>query len=204
MWFFITDNNKSRWIGLLPLKPGFFIIMILKEMPEAELESRLIEYFGKWFGVYFQVRSMCGKYRIDLLLYHQSDIYKCYPIGLEVKKGDIKRGTDIGKWCLQAQSYTKAMFDEKTPFVFTAPQITGWYISEGKLVSQHPIDEPGSFSQQNNVNSFLYKSFSIGEMQKYYTTWPKRKDQFRLVMNTYLIWSSEKPSFLNVTNLERL
>lgn len=173
-------------------------------MPEVELEDRIVNFFGRWFDVYFQVRSMCGKHRIDILMYHQTDSGKEYPIGIEIKKGDIKRGTDIGKWCLQAKSYSSALFDEKKPHVFTAPQITGWYLNEGKLVSQHPVDERGSFSQQNNVNSFLYRSFGIGEMQKYFTTWPTRRDHFRLVINTYLVWSSENPFILQTDILDKL
>jgi hypothetical protein len=178
--------------------------MDLQNTPEIILEDRLVNYFGKWFDVYFQVRSLCGRYRIDLIMYHHSDRSRQYPIGIEIKKGDIKRGADIGKWCLQAKSYANALFDGRKATVFTAPQISGWYLEEGKFVSKHDVEEKGSHPEQNNVNSFLYKSFGIGEMQKYKTTWPTTKDQFRLVINTLRVWTSEEPFVLNTINLDKI
>lgn len=178
--------------------------MEIGDLSEAHLEDRLVNYFGKWFDVYFQERSLCGNHRIDILMFHNSDNSRNYPIGIEIKKGDIKRGTDIGKWCVQAQSYTKALFFEKKPFIFIAPQITGWYLDEGKMVSKHCVEDGGAAARQNNVNSFLYKSFSIGELQKYKTTWPVNKNRFRLVMNTLQVWTSEDPYFLNTETLNKL
>lgn len=173
-------------------------------MPEIILEDRLVNYFGKWFDVYFQVRSLCGKHRIDLLLFHNSDKSQQYPIGIEVKKGDIKRGTDIGKWCVQAKSYSSALFFEKKATIFTAPQISGWYLDEGKFVKKHPVETAGALGCQNNVNSFLYRSFGIGEMQKYTKNWPVKKEHFRLVINTFEIWSSETPYILLTDILDKL
>lgn len=171
---------------------------------EAELQGKLVTWFGRWFDVFFEVRSQCGKFRIDLLMYHQSDTERKYPIGIEIKKVEIKRGTDIGKWCEQASNYTRAVFDDRKCHIFTAPQISGWYIDEGSKMAKHPVEREGMAGCHNNVNSFLYRSFGFGELQKFISHWPKKKDHFRLVINTLQVWSSKDPYFLNTPILDKL
>lgn len=173
-------------------------------MGESELQDRLVTWFAKWFDVYFEERSLCGKFRIDLLLYHKSDLDRRYPIGIELKKSQIKRGTDIGAWCAQAHSYTKAMFDEKIAHVFIAPQISGYYMEEGSKMAKHNVFAQGYLGAQHNVNSFLYRSFKIGELQKFKAVWPAPKDQLRLVMNCREIWSSQYPHTFHTEILDNL
>ena len=78
-------------------------------MTEQEIEDGIVEYFSKWFDVHFQVKSLSGKSRIDVIMYHNSDIAREYPIGIEIKKTQKKRGTMIGDWCVQARRYTNEL-----------------------------------------------------------------------------------------------
>lgn len=178
--------------------------MHINEYSEADLQDRLIQFFGKWFDVYFEVTSLCGKFRIDLLMYHNSDTQRNYPIGIEIKKNSIKRGTDIGKWCQQAGNYTKVLFDEKYATVFTAPQISGSYLEEGKLMAKHDVYAHGYLGAHHNINSFLYKSFGIGELQKFKSVWPRPAERARLVINCKEIWSSQYPTTLRTDIISNL
>lgn len=167
-------------------------------LSETELQDKLTLYFSKYFVVDIEVRSNCSKARIDFLMFHNTDTIKLYPIGIELKKTDIKRGADIGRWCKQAEKYTVLFFKTHQPTVFITPQITGWYLTEGERMHPHNPEEKGSIGCQNNVNSFLYKAFGIGELQQYYDH--SNKKQLRFVVNTYEIWSSENPREFNHTN----
>lgn len=66
-------------------------------LPERELQGRLIKYFANYFFISSEVTSSCGKRRIDLLMHHYSDTNKEYPIGIELKKTSVKRGTNIAE-----------------------------------------------------------------------------------------------------------
>lgn len=173
-------------------------------MSESVLQDRLVNWFGRWFDVYFEEWSLCRTKRIDLILFHNSDKNRDYPIGIEIKKGQIKRGTDIAKWCEQARSYRDVLFFEKKAHIFIAPQISGWYLDEGVLVHKHDVTNSGSIGCQHNINSFLYRSFGIGELQKYKSHRAANKDAFRLTMNTKEIWCSTNPYFLNTQILDSL
>jgi hypothetical protein len=178
--------------------------MDLKDITETELQFRLVEFFAKWFEVYMEERDDTGKNRIDLLLFHKDDPYLLYPIGVEIKKGHIKRGKDIGHWCEQAERYARTTFGGKRAFIFTAPQISGWYLEEGKFMAKHNVEDQGYTGCHHNVNSFLYKSFMIGELQKYKSTWPVKSNQMRLVMNTKEVWNSQNPFTFNTAILDLL
>lgn len=165
---------------------------------EHDLRDRLIEYFSKWFSVDYEVTSLCRTKRIDILMFHNSDTGKLFPFGIELKKTNVKRGSDIANWCLQANSYTKLIFNGYKPLVFITPQISGWYLDEGERVSKHDVEVYGSAGCHNNVNSFIYKSFNLGELQKYYY---KGIACCRFTMNTYQIWDSRNPNSINSQKL---
>jgi len=163
-------------------------------LTEADIQDRLINYFSKWFHVDFEITSDCRKRRIDIMMFHHTDNDKLYPMGIELKKTNVKRGGDIAKWCNQASDYTKLTFKGCNPLVFIYPQISGFYLDEGSMVHKHDVDLSGSAGAHNNVNSFLYQSFGFGELQKY----RHDNNQFaRLTINTYIIWDSRQPMFIN-------
>jgi hypothetical protein len=168
----------------------------VEALPERELQGRLIKYFANYFYVLSEVPSSCLKRRIDLLMYHYSDTTKEYPIGIELKRTSVKRGTNIAEWCLQASEYTKLIFNNQTPLVFIAPQISGWYLDEGERVAKHDVQKPYTAGSHNNVNSYLYKAHGFGELQKFYDY--NKVGKFRLVINTFIIWDSLNPTFFNI------
>jgi len=84
-------------------------------LTEADIQDRLINYFSKWFHVDFEITSDCRKRRIDIMMFHHTDNDKLYPMGIELKKTNVKRGGDIAKWCNQASDYTKLTFKGCNP-----------------------------------------------------------------------------------------
>jgi hypothetical protein len=165
-------------------------------LPEKVLQDKVFNYFKTNFNVFSEITSKCKKRRIDLLMYHNTDLNKDYPIGIELKKTSVKRGGHIGDWCNQASEYTKLEFNNHIPLIFIAPQISGWYLDEGERVAKHDVEKPYLAGAHNNVNSYLYKAHGFGEMQKFYDN--KGVGNFRLVINTYIIWDSLNPTFFNI------
>ncbi|MFO7842262.1 MAG: hypothetical protein R6V16_00510 [Bacteroidales bacterium] len=178
-------------------------------MRESDLRKRLNKYLSKWFTVTEEVTSDDRKSRIDLIITHNTDISHAYPIGIEIKLAEKKRGKDLANWLKQAIRYTKCKFGKfGKVMVVTAPQITGMYMDEGDKVSKHPYmrDNGGC---HNNVNTFL-GGFNIGELQKYNyiargTQWDKNKTgtYYRIVFKGSKIWDSVDDTFRS-DNMERL
>jgi hypothetical protein len=189
--------------GLTPLLfPGLFFMDITK-LSESELQIKLFSYLGKWFDVSIETRSDCGKWRVDILAHHHTDKDRLYPIVIELKKNDQKTGTEIGEWCLQAGNYANSFFDGRKPMVFTYPQLSGFYLEEGKFVCKHNIEASGDLGQQHNMNPFLYRSFGIGELQVFNCRWPFKGKAVRLVINTYRIWTSNQPYEFNIHKIPK-
>ena len=188
----------------VPSTSGIFIFMNTTDrnnyesIPEHDLRDRLVNYFSNWFEVDYEVTSLCRTKRIDLLMFHFSDTDKLFPFGIEIKKTNVKRGGDIAKWCIQANSYTKLKFNGYTPIVFVTPQISGWYLDEGERVSKHNVELSGYMGCHNNVNSFIYKCFNLGELQQYEINNIK---YLRFTINTYQIWDSRTPTVINNNKL---
>ena len=188
----------------VPSTSGIFIFMNTTDrnnyesIPEHDLRDRLVNYFSNWFEVDYEVTSLCRTKRIDLLMFHFSDTDKLFPFGIELKKTNVKRGGDIAKWCIQANDYTKLKFNGYTPIVFVTPQISGWYLDEGERVSKHNVELSGSNGCHNNVNSFIYRSFNIGELQKYYIG---PTAYCRFTINSYQVWDSQNPTVINYQKL---
>lgn len=197
----LFSDKEFNQPGISTCPVPFYPMPSFDNIPESHLQGRLILYFSKWFNVDFEVRSLCGTKRIDIVMYHNTDKFRQFPIGIEIKKTNIKRGSDIGQWCNQASEYTKLYFHEKRCYIFIVPQISGWYINEGERVKQHDVHAHGYLGAHNNINSFLYKSFGFGEIQKYLG---RAENHLRLVMNTNLIWQSEYPFDLNTDKLQSL
>lgn len=179
-------------------------------MTEDKLQENISKYMSTWFNVTREVKSNDGKCRIDIIMIHKSDIYKKYPIGIEVKLVEKKQGKDLAKWLKQAHKYTQTKFiGFGEVLVITVPQITGYYLNEGTLMNQHDPFKHGNFAGQNNVNTFL-GGFNIGELQKYNyiahgTQWDKNKsgEYLRIVYKASLIWDGVNDD-LRTHNIERL
>ena len=139
-----------------------------------------------------EVWSTDHKKRIDLILLHNTDKTREYPIGIEIKTNDKKTGSTLGQWLNQAIEYTKKEFiNFGTLMVITYPQISGECLEEGKLMHPHDVYVKGDLACQHNVNTFLAQ-FNLGEFQKY-----KHEGVMhtRIVFNSRLVWTSYKDIF---------
>lgn len=138
-------------------------------------ENELIEKFVTTFGSSFydfrtEVTDSSGKNRIDMICYVTKDI----SLGLEFKKennkNDRRHGSGLGKWLKQAERYTTAEFYhqyhgtyERMP-IFVIPSITYKHLVFVPDVHLKPEGHPAS--SHNNVNSFIFSAFRIGEFRK--------------------------------------
>ncbi len=180
----------------------FRVVYFMAVISEAATKEQFIKYFSEWFNIRPEVTSECKAGRIDIVMYHKTDMNKEYPFGLELKRKDVKRGTELGAWMVQANGYTKLKFNNQSLRVFVYPQISDRYLKEGSDISQHNVYEDGINGWHYNVNSFLFKAFGIGELQKY-KNW-KKQSRCRLVINTYPIWDSNDPWRFNIDKLKVL
>lgn len=168
-------------------------------MIEKELQERMVKYLKKFFFVESEVYSTDNKCRIDLIIIHHSDKEKKYPIGIEIKLNEKKRGKDLANWIKQSSEYSKKEFKGYGKcLIITCPQISGLYLREGIEMSFHEIE--GDFGQANNVGTFLGQ-FGLGEFQKFTDFFDKKK--FRIVYKGFIIWS-EKDNILRFHNYDKL
>jgi hypothetical protein len=169
-----------------------------EQITEPELVVNMTKYLSKFFTVTSEVWSTDGKRRIDMIIIHHSDIQKKYPIGLELKSIDKKRGKNLAEWLKQAHDYSLKEFRGFGKcLIITCPQVSGYFLNEGDLMNKH---EPGTqFCQANNVSTFL-SQFGVGEFQKYIEN---DKPYFQIVFSGQIIWSSKRND-LRANNYERL
>lgn len=164
---------------------------------EKIVEEKVAEYFSKVFKVYRQVKSDCGKYRCDIIMYHNDPKSLQTPFIIELKKGNIKQGATLGEWCTQSSNYSLATWHKgKKAVVLLYPQISGLYFEEGCLVKPHDV----CVSDHHNINSFLFGAFGIGELRKFYH---HEKKGYAIIVNNKTIWKSQTPYELNNKNIPK-
>lgn len=165
---------------------------------EAELQVKMVKYLTPFFFVEPEVWSTDGKKRIDLVIVHRSDLSKKYPIGIEIKKDDKKRGKELALWLKQATIYTEKEFTGYGKcLIITCPQVSGYYLKEGEFMNQHEFES--GYSQDNNIATFL-SEFKIGEFQKYTRN---SATLYRIAYKGQIIWDRKDDSFRS-HNYERL
>jgi len=161
-------------------------------MKEKDVQNLLIKKMSNYFHVEDEIWSDDKKSRIDIVMIHFSDIQGKYPIGIEVKQGNKKKGHEMGLWLKQSSTYAEKDFaDFGNVIVCTYPQITGLYFQEGTEMHKHNELGHTSLSWQSNVNTFL-GAFNVGELQFYYRNEEK---YYRIVFNATLIWDEYKDLF---------
>lgn len=155
-------------------------------------------YLSKFFNVEDEVWSVDNKKRIDIIATHKLDLGKKYPIGIEVKTFENKRGIEVGRWILQAYRYsTKEFKGYGKCLIIVCPQISGNYFNEGNNMNKHDIFSEEGFD--NNIGTFL-GAFNIGELQKY----KRNNDKYhRIVYKGSLLWDS-RTNILRENNYTRL
>lgn len=172
---------------------------------EKILQLKLASFLSKYFEVDYEVWSVCGTKRIDLIIVHKLDIEKRYPIGIEIKVDDKKKGKQLADWIKQASTYSQLKFKGFGKcLIVTYPQVSGTYLNEGTEMNQH-IDEFGQCRKDHNIATFL-SSFGIGEMQRYYFSDYKtgtKKEYLRIVYLGQIIWDLKDNDF-RINNYERL
>lgn len=172
------------------------------DITEKELQNKIGQYLANYFEVEFEKISDCKKSRIDIFMYHKTDALKEYPIGIEIKKSNIKKGAEIAKWLLQSDRYTENTFNNQKTLIFVCPQISGNYFEEGQNISKHDIYSASTYSCHHNVHTFLYGAFKVGEFQKYNSI--KNETCIRLAINTKIIWNSEIPNLFHYDRYNKL
>jgi hypothetical protein len=166
-----------------------------EKLSEDVLHKKIAVYLSKYFKVTNEVKSTDKKRRIDMVIIHLTDTEMKYPIGIEVKINDKKRGKDLANWLKQASDYaTKEFIGFGKCLIVTCPQVSGYYLREGELMNQHETES--GCGQANNIGTFL-SQFGVGEMQK------EDGKYFRIVFKGQTIWESKYNRF-NFANYDRL
>lgn len=166
-------------------------------MTEAQLQQKLFDYLSRYFYVESEVWSVCHTRRIDLAMFHKSDIGHAYPVGIEIKTFSKKTGGDIGRWLMQAQTYSQLDFrNYGKMLILVAPQISGYVFEEGELTDAGH-HEHGRPTSHHNVSTFIGQ-FGIGEMQSYYRTnyrIDEKTKHYRFVMKGQILWADHYDVF---------
>jgi len=125
-----------------------------------------------------------------LVIIHRSDVDKKYPIGIEIKKDDKKRGKQLACWLKQATIYSEKEFKGYGKcMIITCPQVSGYYLREGEFMNQHDFEE--GYEHDNNIATFL-SEFNIGEFQKYTRN---SVTLGRIAYKGQIIWDRKEDSF---------
>lgn len=171
---------------------------------ESLLKAKMIIYFRRFFYVEEEVWSTDKSKRIDLIITHKSDVQRNYPIGIEIKVDDKKRGKELAKWIIQSSEYSEKIFNKYGKcLIATCPQISGLYLREGIYMHNH--ESENDWGQANNIGTFL-SQFNIGEVQKYIREYYKtntRKNLLRIVYRGQIIWDQHDDR-LRINNYTRL
>lgn len=141
-------------------------------MKETELEkdfvTRLIAYLSKFMYVEQEVRSDCGKGRIDVMAECKLTATR---FGIECKQHTKKRGEDIGEFIRQAMRYSKMTFKGKPVPVFIAPPISNEYLAlvEERVTiggKEYILDRHQPIHEHHTVNGIL-GDFNVGEFRTF-------------------------------------
>jgi hypothetical protein len=141
-------------------------------------EKYLISGFIKTFSSTFyhietEVTDQSRKSRIDVIVYITQDIL----FGIEFKQMNDgikhrKHGKDLGEWMVQSKRYSESLFPNvytktysRIP-IFVFPEVTNNHLRfvpdvHDRTTRPWLTEE----CEHNNVNSFLFKAFQIGELR---------------------------------------
>lgn len=181
-------------------------------MTEKELQLIMRDFFrSKLFHVETEVKcdmDVNGKKdsRIDLVLHHKNAVCQDHHIAIEIKKDNIKRGSEMAEWLHQAHRYSRRTFNGFQYHVCIYPPVSVKYFQEGRDVHKHCAcrwnNPPDWYHHHYNVNSFLYGAFNVGELQK--TVDYNNNGYYRIVINTKIIWDSRYPHDFHADRLPKL
>lgn len=149
-----------------------FLFNIMKNQQEKLLIRRFLETLSVAFKrVETEVKDSSGTSRIDMIVYPTEDV----AFGIEFKQPNQdgvhrKHGSDLGRWLKQAERYSTTFFPhayhsthEQIP-VFIYPPVTYNHLVFNPDV--HRVNPGEELHEHNNVNSFIFQSFHVGELRK--------------------------------------
>ena len=164
---------------------------------EIEIKNKVVEILSKYFFVYEEITSQCGKSRIDLIVVCRRSSAK---FGIELKKIDKKTGSDIGDLIIQARRYSISKFrvntndkHERIP-IFIYPPISHHVLMCPDKMLLHEgekyfKDRHSEDNDHHTANGMLGK-LGIGELRKI-KFW---RPYFAFIYSNFIIWST-KPKF---------
>jgi len=168
-------------------------------MAEIDIQRNLEKFLSAYFEIRHEVWDIMATSRIDIMLVHKSDTEKKYPIGIEVKIDEKKRGASLAKWIKQSSRYSGVSWrGYGKALIVTYPQISELYLKEGELMNKHVSNDEAT--QGHNVATFL-SMFGIGELQKY-RNWDNTQ-LCRIVYKGQRIWDM-KDDVLRINNYKNL
>ncbi len=171
----------------------------LQNLSEKEMQNNMFNYFSQWFDVLKEVRSIDGKSRIDLVMTHKE--HPWFRVGVEIKKNDTKRGSDLGKFLRQAGRYaqTRFVYDgvEIPRFpVLIYPAVSGNFLEYIDTYRENFQHDPNH--EHHNVNSMLGSAFGIGEIRKF----DEGQGQYlRFMFSNSVLWRSWPSPMSDAGNL---
>jgi hypothetical protein len=172
--------------------------------PEEHYRAKIDKYLERYFNIEREVKSVCGKYRIDYIL--QCRTSKCL-LGLEVKSENRMRGNDTGKYMKQASNYSHcewySKFGKVKVLIFITPALSNSYINitrmeylNGKEIyySQHERNH-----EHSNVNGWIGEWGNIGELRSFNAYYGK---YFAFILKNKVIWKSSYKAKIDKTNYD--
>lgn len=168
LWFCVPERFTAGSCVCTCDKPTGRAVFIMNT-PEKELVQRFINSMnGTFLKIDTEITDQSRKSRIDIVLY----ITESAMIGIEFKREDKrKHGNELGQWLKQAERYSTSLFpnyysgDYTRMPVFVCPAITYTNLVFNPDVHYHVLEDTGEHTDHNNVNSFIYAGFKIGELR---------------------------------------
>lgn len=172
--------------------------------PEEEYRNKIDRYLGKYFNIEREIKSVCGKYRIDYILHCK--LSKCL-LGLEVKSENRMRGNDFGKYLNQARNYSScewySKFGKVKVLIFITPALSNSFINITKMeylngreiyYSQHERNH-----EHSNVAGLIGQICNIGEIRSFKYHYG---DYFSFMYRNKTIWSTRLKTKIHQVNYD--
>lgn len=168
----------------------------MKKEEEKLYVDKVENYLKQYFDTTREVKSKCGKGRIDLLIKLKgTNVY----IGVECKIDNDKRGAEMGEFIDQAMRYTKYEFQvepnvyKRIPIaICPALSFTYFMLNEFVFIDDKGVkwyrDRHDEFDEHHSINGFL-GTWNIGEIRKGKVD---GKEFAVILWSNKPVWSSEQ------------
>jgi hypothetical protein len=171
--------------------------------PEEYYRAKIDKYLTMYFIIEREIKSVCGRYRIDYVL-QCKESKKLF--GLEVKSEKRMRGNDFGKYLKQASNYSDcewySKFGKVKILIFITPAISNSFINITKMeylngkeiyYSQHDRNH-----EHSNVGGLIGQICNIGEIRSFKGYYGN--DYFAFMYRNKTLWSSRLKGKIHEVN----